>query len=80
MADFGEIGDHLGPLGAICEQGTQGDGDVCGGEVLLDELGDDAAAGDEVDHGDGEVAVGVLLRRDLGGVADEAFGEGEGKR
>jgi hypothetical protein len=78
-ADFGEIGDHLGALGAVDEQGTQGGGDVGGGEVLLDQLRYDAAAGDEVDHSDGEIAVGVLLRRNLGGIADETFGEFEGE-
>ena len=39
--------------------GGEGGGDVGGGEAVVEELGDDAAAGDEVDHGDGQVAVGV---------------------
>ena len=63
--------------GGVVEQGAQGGGDVGGGEVVVEQFGDDAAAGDEVDHGDGEVAVGVGLGGDFGGVADEAFGEGE---
>ncbi len=57
--------------------------EVLRGEALVEQLGDDAAAGDEVGHGDGEVAVGVFeggFVADLGGVADEAFGEGEGER
>jgi hypothetical protein len=51
-----------------------------GGEAVVEEFGDDAAAGDEVGHGDGEVAVGVGCGGDLGGVADEAFEDGEGER
>ena len=39
--------------------------DVCGGEVVLDQLGDDAFAGDEVGHGDM-------------GHGDDAFGDGVG--
>ena len=77
--DFGEVGELLGAFGGVGEQRAQGGGYVGGGELLLDELGDDAAAGDEIDHGYGEVAVGVGLGGDFGWVADEAFGEGEGE-
>ena len=79
-AGFGEVGDHLGAGGGVVEQGAEGGGEVCGGEAVVEELGDDAAAGDEVGHGDGQVAVGVGLGGDFGGVADEALEDGEGER
>ncbi len=78
-ADLGEVGDLAGAGGGVFEQGRQGRGEGVGVEVLLEQLGDDAAAGDEVHHRDGEVAVVVLLGGDLGGVLDEALGEGEGE-
>jgi hypothetical protein len=83
VADFGEVGDHLGAGEGVGEEWAQGCGYVLCGEAGLQELGDDAAAGDEVHHGDGEVAfgVGVVRGPDLCGVVDQAFGyaEGEGR-
>ena len=75
-AGFGEVGDHLRAGGGVVEQRAQRGGEVGGGEALVEQLGDDAAAGDEVDHGDGQVAVGVGLGRNLGGIADQAFEDG----
>ena len=67
---LGEVGDHLGAGGGVVEQGAEGGGEVCGGEAVVEEFGDDAAAGDEVDHCDGEIAVGVGSGGDFGGVVD----------
>ena len=80
-ADFGQIGDHLGSFRGVYEEGAQGGGYIGGGEVLLDQFGNDATAGDEVDHGDREVTVCVELSGDLGWVADQPFGElvGQGR-
>ena len=58
-ANLGQVGDHLVALGGVGEQGREGGGDVRGGEAVLQQFGDDAAAGDQVDHGDGQVAGGV---------------------
>ena len=77
MVYFGEIGDYLAAFGAVCKQGTEGGGYVFGGKAILQELGDDTAAGDEVNHGDGEVAVGVEGGGDLWRVVDQAFCEAE---
>jgi hypothetical protein len=66
-------------LGGVGEERGQLGGDVLGGEVVLKELGDDAAASDEVGHGDGQVSVGVGHVGEFFWVADEAFGEGEGE-
>ena len=67
-----------GARGVVEERGELG-GEVLGGEVVLEELGDDAAAGDEVGHGDGQIAGGVGHVGDLVGIADEALGDGEGQ-
>ena len=80
MAYLGEIGDHLLALRAVVEQRPQDGGYVFSGEAVLQEFGDDAAAGDEVDHGDGQIAVGVEGGRDLWRVVDKAFCQPEGER
>ena len=79
--DFGQIRDHLGALWGVLEEGAEGGGYIGGGEVLLDQFGNDATARDEVDHSDGKVAVGIGLGGDLNGVADQPFGEliGQGR-
>ena len=55
---FGEVGDHRG-RGRGCRRaaGARAAATVVGGEAVVEQLGDDAAAGDEVGHGDGEIAV-----------------------
>lgn len=80
MAYLGEVGDHLLALRAVCQQGTQGGGYVFGGEAVLEELGDDAAASNEVDHGNGQIAVGIEGSGDLGWIMDEAFCQPKGER
>ena len=75
MSETGQVGDHLGALGGVVEQGPEGLCDVGCSEVVLKELGDDASTSDEVDHGDGEVATGVQASGpDFGRVVDETLG------
>ena len=78
-AGCGQVGDHSGSLGSVVEQGFESSGKVLGSEAVVEQFGDDPAAGDEVDHGDREVAVGVERGGDLRRIANEAFSEGEGE-
>ena len=52
-AGFGEVCDHLCTDWGVVKQGTEGGGQVCGGEALVDEFRDNAAASDEIRHRNG---------------------------
>ena len=82
MADVSEVGDHSGAVRGVVEEGAQGSGYVFCGEAVLQEFGDNAAAGDEVCHRDREVGIGVGLGLvpDFGGILNEALGQTEGER
>ena len=69
----------LGASGGVGEQGSEFFGEGFGVEAVLEELGNDAAAGDEVGHGDGEVAFAVDVGGDFLGIPDELLGELEGE-
>lgn len=79
VAELGEAGDLGFAGGGVVGELKEVGGDGLGGELPVEELGDEAAAGDEVGHRDGKVAVDVTGGRDFGGIADELAGEGVGE-
>lgn len=79
LAERLEAGELVLAIGGVVGQTEEMGGDGFGGELVVEELWNEAVTGDQVGHRDGEVAVTIAAGGDLRRVTDKPAGEVEGK-